>query len=139
MSLMSQKNFCAKQKAKTAVFGIPFSLELALVLSSLIKCRQCELCEREEERVFIHQTDIDRIAVYINSTPEVVRGMMHIEGDHMVMPCPFYKGNGCSIQSVKPITCRIFPMFQYPDGRLAISLKCQAAVDLHNLLSMEKL
>ena len=121
-----------------AVFGIPFSLELALALSSLIKCRQCERCEKKEKRVFIDQTDIDRIAEYINSTSEVVRGMMHIDGEHMVMPCPFYE-NGCSIQSVKPITCRIFPLFQYPDGRLAVSLRCQAGIDMHNLLFREKL
>ena len=127
-----------KKVANTAVFGIPFSLELALALSPLINCRQCECCEREEKRVFIDQTDIDRIAEYINSTPEVVRGMMHIEGEHMVMPCPFYK-DGCTIQSVKPITCRIFPMFQYPDGRLAVSLRCQAGIDMHNLLSRERL
>jgi len=127
-----------KKVAKTAIFGIPFSLELALKLSELINCRRCERCEREEKRVFIAQEDIDRIAEYINSTQEIVRKMMHIEGERMRMPCPFYK-NGCSIQSVKPITCRIFPMFQYPDGRLAVSLGCQAGIELHNLLSMEKL
>ena len=138
MPLITTKDFCVKEKAKTAIFGIPFSVELALALSSLIKCRQCERCEREEKRVFIAQEDIDRIAVYINSTPEVIRGMMHIKDERMVMPCPFYK-NGCSIQPVKPVTCKIFPMFQYPDGRLAVSLRCQAAVDLHNFLSMEKL
>jgi len=131
---------CDKRIATTAVFGIPFSLELALALSSLIKCRRCERCEREAKRVFVAQEDIERIAGYINSTPEVVRGMMHVEGEHMVMPCPFYK-NGCSIQPVKPITCRIFPLFQYPDGseRLAVSLECQAGIDMHNLLSMEKI
>ena len=124
--------------AKTVVFGIPFSVGLALALSSLIKCRQCELCEKEEKRVFIDQTDIDRIAVYINSTPEVVRAMMHIKGEHMQMPCPFYK-NGCSVQSVKPVSCKIYPLFRYTDGRLACCLGCQAGIDMHNLLSMEKL
>lgn len=122
-----------RKVANTAIFRIPFSLELALKLSELINCRQCGLCEKRADRVFIDQTDIDRIAEYINSTPEVVRGMMHIDGEHMIMPCPFYK-NGCSIQSVKPITCRIFPMFQYPDGRLACSLGCQAGIDMHNLI-----
>lgn len=127
-----------KDIARTAVFGIPFSLELALALSSLIKCRRCEHCEREEKRVYIAPEDIKRIAEYINSTPEVVKGMMHIKGERMHMPCPFYK-NGCSIHLVKPITCRIFPMFRYSDGRLAVSLECQAGIDMHNLLSMEKL
>jgi len=88
--------------------------------------------------VFIAQEDIDKIAEYINSTPEIVRDMMHIEGEHMIMPCPFYK-NGCSIYDARPITCRIFPLFQYPDGRLAVSLECQAGIDMHNLLSMEKI
>ena len=122
--------------ATTAVFKIPFSVELALALSPLINCRQCGRCEKQE-KVFIAQTDIDRIATYINSTPEVVRGMMHIKGEHMIMPCPFYE-SGCTIQSVKPITCKIFPMFQY-EGRLAVSLECQAGIDMHNLLSVEKL
>lgn len=129
---------CDKKVAKTAVFKIPFSLELALALSSLINCRQCERCEREARKVFVVQEDVERIAGYINSTQEVVRGMMHIEGELMHMPCPFYK-NGCSIHPVKPIACKLYPLFQYPDGRLAVSLECQAGIDMHNLLSMEKL
>jgi len=94
--------------ANTAVFKIPFSLELALALSSLINCRRCERCEKEAKRVFVAPEDIDRIADYINSTPEVVKAMMHIEGEHMIMPCPFYK-NGCTIQPVKPISCKLYP------------------------------
>ncbi|MBA7665729.1 hypothetical protein ES703_73803 [subsurface metagenome] len=130
---------CDKKVAKTAVFGIPFSLELALTLSSLINCRQCGRCEREARRVFVAQEDVERIAGYINSTPEVVRGMMHIDKEELMhMPCPFYK-NGCSIQSVKPIACKLYPLFQYPDGRLAVNLECQAGIDMHNLLSMERL
>jgi len=124
---------------RTAVFGIPFSLELTLALSSLINCRQCGKCEKEVKRVFVAQEDVDRIAKYINSTPEVVRGMMHIKGEHMIMPCPFLKGKNCSIQTVKPISCKIYPLFQYPGGRLAVNLECQAGVDMHNLLSMEKI
>lgn len=122
----------------TAVFGIPFSLELGLKLSELINCRQCGCCEKEVERVFVAKEDIERIARYINSIPEVVRGMMHIKGELMQMPCPFYK-DGCSIQPVKPISCKLYPLFQYPDGRLACNLECQAGIDMHNLLSREKI
>jgi len=122
----------------TAIFGIPFSLELALKLSELINCRQCNRCEKEVEKVFVAQEGIERIAEYINSTQEVVRGMMHIESEHMIMPCPFYK-DGCSIQPVKPIACKLYPLFRHPDGRLACNLECQAGIDMHNLLSKEKL
>ena len=124
------------ETATTAVFKIPFSVELALALSPLINCCQCGHCEKQE-KVFIAQEDIEKVAKHINSTPEVVKGMMHIEGEHMITPCPFHK-NGCSIYEARPITCRIFPMFQY-EGRLAVSLECQAGIDMHNLLSMEKL
>jgi len=123
--------------AKTAIFGIPFSLELVLKLSELIHCRQCGRCCKEVKKVFVAKEDVERIAEYINSTPEVVSDMMHIKSEHM--PCPFLKGKDCSIQPVKPIACKIYPMFRYPDGRLAISLGCQASIELHNLLSMEKL
>ena len=122
---------------KAAVFSIPFSLELALELSELINCRQCERCEKEVDKVFIAQEDINKIAEHINCTAQVVRGMMHIKGEHMIMPCPFYK-DGCSIQSVKPIACKLYPLFQHPDGRLACSLECQAGIDMHNLIQ-EKL
>jgi len=123
---------------KIAIFRIPFSLELALKLSELINCRQCGRCEKEAERVFIAQEDIERIAEYLNATQEVVRGMMHIEGEHMIMPCPFYKDN-CTVYPARPITCRIFPLFRHPNGRLACSLDCPAGIDMHNLLSREKL
>jgi len=121
----------------TAIFGIPFSLELALALSSLIKCRQCGRCEKEVKRVFIAREDIDRIADHLNTTSEVVRGMMHIEGEHMIMPCPFYK-DGCTIHPVKPIACKLYPLFRHPNGRLACNLECRAGIDMHNLIQ-EKL
>lgn len=125
--------------AQTAIFGIPFSLELALKLSELINCRHCGRCCKEIKRVFVAQEDVGRIAEYINSTPEVVRDMMHIDDKEIMhMPCPFYE-NGCSIQSVKPIACKLYPLFQYPDGRLAVNLECQAGIDMHNLLSREKI
>ena len=87
MPPIKNKDFCSKSIAKTAVFGIPFSLGLALALSSLINCRQCGGCEREARRVFVAQEDVETIAKYINSTQEVVRGMMHIEGEH-ITPVP---------------------------------------------------
>lgn len=131
---------------RVAVFGIPFSLELALALSSLINCRQCGRCCREVKRVFVAKEDVDRIAEYINSTSEAVREMMHIDKQEIMhMPCPFLQDNDCSIQPAKPISCKIYPMFRFVDDvwntepRLAMSLRCQASIEMHNLLSMEKL
>ena len=131
---------------KIAIFGIPYSLELVLKLSELINCRQCGRCCREVERVFVAQEDVDRIAEYINSTPLAVRDMMHIDDKELMhMPCPFLKERDCSIQPVKPIACKIYPMFRFVDDvyhtepRIGMSLRCQASIELHNLLSMEKL
>lgn len=138
--------FCDRKVAKTAVFGIPFSLELALKLSELINCRHCGRCCKEIERVFVAQEDVERIAEYINSTPEVVRDMMHIDDKEIMhTPCPFLVGKDCSIQPVKPVSCKIYPMFRFVDDvshtepRIAMSLRCQASIELHNLLSREKL
>lgn len=135
-----------REIVRTAIFGIPFSLELALALSSLLKCRQCGQCCRRIRKVFVAQGDVERIAEYINSTPLAVKRMMHIDDKELMhMPCPFLKDKDCSIQLVKPISCKIYPMFRliddvfYTEPRLAMSLRCQASVELHNLLSMEKL
>jgi len=117
---------------RVAVFDIPFSLGDAMKLSKIINCRQCGRCEKKASSVFITQEDIEKIANHLNATQEVVKGLMHIEGEHMIMPCPFYK-NECTIYPARPITCRIFPLFQHPDGRLAFSLDCPAGVDMHNL------
>lgn len=119
-------------KNRVAIFKIPFSVELALELSELINCRQCGRCCKTS-KLFIAQEDIDRIAEYLNITSEVVRGMMYVEDEHMIMPCPFYK-NGCTIYEARPITCRIFPLFQHPNGRLAVSLDCPAGKEVHNLI-----
>lgn len=118
---------------RVAVFSIPFSLRDALKQSELINCRQCGRCEKKAKRVFITQEDIEKIAEYLNTISEVVRSMMHIEGEHMIMPCPFYK-NECTVYPARPITCRIFPLFQHPDGRLGVSLDCPAGIDMHNLI-----
>jgi len=137
--------FCDKKVANTAIFGIPFSLELALALSDLFKCQKCGRCCRKVPKVYVDDSDVERIADYLGSTPDNVRGMMHIKGEHMIMPCPFLVDKICSIYPVKPIACKIYPMFRFVDDvfytepRLAMSLRCQASIELHNLLSMEKL
>ncbi len=139
------KGFCSKGVATTALFGIPFSLELVLKLSELINCRQCGRCCKEIRKIFVAQEDVDRIAKYINCPPLVVREMMHIDSEEIMhMPCPFFRDEKCSIQPVKPISCRIYPMFRVfvegqPQPRIGCSLRCSAAIELHNLLSMEKL
>ena len=146
MPQINRENFCVKQEAKTAIFGIPFSLELVLKLSELINCRRCVKCCKEVREVYVADSDVERIAEYINSTQEVVRGMMHIDDKELMhMPCPFFKDDKCSIYPVKPISCKIYPMFRFVDDvfytepKLAMSLRCQASIELHNLLSMEKL
>ncbi len=126
-----------KEKVKTAIFNIPFDMEQALKLSELINCRQCERCEKEVEKVFVAEEDIQRIAKHLGYSRKRVRKAMHIKGELMQMPCPFYK-DGCTIQSVKPISCKLYPLFRHPNGRLACNLECQAGIDMHNLIQ-EKL
>jgi len=124
---------------RTAVFGIPFSLELVLKLSELINCRQCGKC-CQQSRIAIFDEEVEKIADYLKVDFGEVKRLMGVKNSLSTPPCPFWsKEEGCSIQPVKPVNCKIYPMFQYPDGRLAVSLGCQASIDLHNLLSMEKL
>jgi len=123
----------------TAIFGIPYSLELALALSTLLKCKKCGKCCQEVPKIFIDDSDIVRIARHLNKTFKSVKKLMGVKHNMMKTPCVFFRDNACSIQPVKPIACKIYPMFQYPDGRLAMNLECQACIELHNLLSREKL
>ena len=124
---------------KTAIFGISYSLELAMALSTLVKCKQCGKCCQEVPEIFIDDSDITRIARYLNKSFKSVKKMMGVKNNKMKTPCVFFKDNSCSIQEVKPIACKIFPLFQHPDRRLALTLYCNACIELHNLLSREKL
>ena len=134
-----------RKAVRTAIFGIPFSLELALALSDLFKCQKCGRCCHRIKEVYVADSDVERIADYLGFTFDNVRASMHIQKDLMQMPCPFLKDKDCSIQSVKPISCKIYPMFRlvddvfYTEPRLAMALRCPASIELHNLLSMEKL
>ena len=141
----SRTTLCDKKQAGTAVFGIPFSLELALALSDLFKCQKCGRCCHRIKEVYVAESDVERIADYLGSTLDNVRAIMHIQNDLMHMPCPFLVDKTCSVQPVKPISCKIYPMFRFVDDvfytepRLGMSLRCPASIELHNLLSMEKL
>lgn len=47
-------------------------------------------------------------------------------------PCPYLENNRCSIQKIKPLHCRIFPIYLKWDGkpRLAITTECPAVPKL---------
>lgn len=147
--VVSPLTFCQKEVARAAIFKLPFSLELALALSSLLNCRHCGRCCREPKRTFVADEDIERISEFIDQSFLVVRRMMHIDSENLMHPpCPFYehdRDKKCGIEPVKPISCKIFPLFrvivkEQPDKpRIGCSLHCEAAIELHNLLSMEKL
>ena len=86
----------------------------------IIDCKQCANCCRSM-RIRITDADIPRISKHL--------GMKHKEfiasylrrdedGDYYIKtspPCPFLKGNLCSIYEIRPEKCRDYPFTDRPD------------------------
>jgi Fe-S-cluster containining protein len=77
-------------------------------------CLDCANCCKTTSPIF-RDVDIDRIATHLKLKPgDFVGKYLHLDSDgHYVLnhsPCPFLgKDNYCSIYSVRPQACRVYP------------------------------
>jgi len=70
-------------------------------------CRSCGLCCKHP---FILPEERDSIAGRLGLTK---RRLLKKVGSHFIIdadPCPFLKNGECSIEAVKPESCRVFPL-----------------------------
>ena len=78
----------------------------------------CTECCRQKGYVYLTETDLPRIAAYLNLTPaEFERKYVYRTRKRMRLRVPqastcwFLEADGCSIHAVKPTQCRIFPFW----------------------------
>lgn len=79
-------------------------------------CIQCGECCRRCSPICVTLDEVHKIASHLKISPKRFRnkikgktdekGSLHIRGE----PCPFLKGDDCSIYPVRPGVCRAFPV-----------------------------
>jgi len=79
-------------------------------------CTQCGECCRRCSPIEVTLDEVHQIANHLNISPKRLRnkvkgktdkkGSLHIRGH----PCPFLKGDDCSIYQVRPGVCKAFPI-----------------------------
>ncbi len=81
--------------------------QLALAILEYFECERCCKCCREMP-IHLNDEDIDRIwkvdgdALFDKLDENEV-------DDYLKTPCPYLKGNECTIYESKPMSCRMFP------------------------------
>jgi Fe-S-cluster containining protein len=80
--------------------------------------RGCTNCCRQKGFVYITEADLQRIAQFLGMTPAKFERVYVYRTKHLLrlrMPrhtqCHFLREDGCSIHTVKPVQCRIFPFW----------------------------
>jgi uncharacterized protein len=87
--------------------------EIAREVEGVIDCRGCGECCRGLD-ISVTGEDIDRLSRRLGMTPAEFRERhtrFDEEGDPEIpsVPCPFLRGNLCSVYEDRPGTCRSFP------------------------------
>jgi Fe-S-cluster containining protein len=83
------------------------------------ECQQgCTNCCTQQGFVYLTEADLTRIAKHLRMTPaEFERRYVYRTKRRLRLrvprhvQCPFLRDGGCSIHSVKPVQCRIFPFW----------------------------
>lgn len=96
----------AELKLKNGVVRIPFV------------CQQCGKCckilskivfDPVEKRIYME--DLEVISKHVNLDGLIEEFSKKVDTKHPVMlPCPFFRDNRCSIHPIRPKSCRIFPL-----------------------------
>ena len=80
--------------------------------------RGCTNCCQQRGFVYITESDLTRIAAFLQLTAGEFERRFVYRTKHLLrlrMPrhsqCHFLREDGCSIHSVKPVQCRIFPFW----------------------------
>ena len=77
-------------------------------------CKACSLCCKHP---FVLPEERDRIAARLGP---LGRRLLKKVGNHFIIdadPCPFLKDGSCTIEDIKPLCCRVFPLVLESDGR----------------------
>jgi len=77
-------------------------------------CKSCGLCC---SRPFVLPEEKEAIAEKLGF---LKGGKLKPVGDHFIIdsdPCVFLKNGECSIEAVKPVCCRVFPLVLQSEGR----------------------
>ena len=93
----------------------PMDLALYLKIQDEF-CVKCGECCRRCDPILVGKEEVKRIAAYLGTSykrlkrklrlaPAERKGFFHMPG----RPCPFLRGNLCSIYPVRPEVCRLFP------------------------------
>jgi len=77
-------------------------------------CVKCGECCRRSNPINFHKLELETIASFTKTTYKKLKKKIGAvpRGDgtfDVAAPCPFLKGNLCSIYPVRPIVCRAFP------------------------------
>ena len=98
-------------------------------------CDKCGRCCRTESPIHVSPHELSRIAEYLRVSYEELKRRLKLiplrDGTYHLIgkPCPFLKGNLCSIYEVRPEVCRLYPArYIYAravDGKpMSIDLEC---------------
>jgi hypothetical protein len=81
--------------------------QLALAILEYFDCDRCCKCCREMP---IHLNDADLERIYPLDGAAIFDKMDENEVDnYLKTPCPYLKGNACTIYDARPMSCRMFP------------------------------
>lgn len=83
-----------------------------------INCQECRNCC--QLRPDLNEEDVQHIAAYLGlGRQEFLDQYAAVDDDGQLRisrtPCPFLEGKGCTIQEVRPLSCRDYP-FLYKEG-----------------------
>jgi len=97
----------------------------------VFNCKRCGHCCTELGGVTVLPEDVDRIAIYLDTSRKKVKEQYTYTERNMVFlsqPCPFYeKDKGCTIYIARPKVCHLYPL-QVENGRYGAATGCPGAI-----------
>ncbi len=119
----------ANQRGLSINLNIPATEDNIRHILNNINCRRCGLCCStgtcpgvRRNGIPLHIREISEIANYLKLRARKVKKLCFINelgGYSLPYPCPFYKRlpvPKCSIYSVRPMACRMFPLYSIMEG-----------------------
>ncbi len=139
----------ANQRGLSVNLNIPGTEDNIRSILNRINCRRCGLCCStgtcpgvRQNGIPLGDIEITGIANYLRIRARKVKRLCFVNelgGYSLPYPCPFYKDSPppkCSIYSVRPTTCRMFPLYSImgdndinSPSTLTIDSRCPEARD----------
>lgn len=108
-----------------------------LKLNDIFPCRRCGICCKQSNASFLTE-ELEYICKNLKLDPKEFKEKYAItdkdnpHGIKISYPCPFFeeKENKCSIYSMRPMSCRL-----YPFASLVVTIKpCKKGLDIYNAI-----